>query len=567
MTVQLSVVMPVHDVAPWIEEQLDCVLRQDVDLEVIVIDDRSSDDTFALVERVALRDERVRLHRSGSAGGGAARNQGLDLAQGDYLVFADGDDLVPDGAYRCLVEAAESSNAAIAVGRHLKFSSGATWEPMASWYDVHDGGVTDLESTPRLVANRACWNRVFRTDFLRAEGIRFPDVARSNDIVPMVRAYVAADRIAVVSEVVYLYRERPGTSSMTARASSVDGVTSYLGQEMEVASLLADAAPNVRRAHAEVVLGADGYVHLDRFLRGQPTAHELDAVIDVVRRLLRVIPGDDREAVRAERRALWFLLANGAADVAVRFASAMHEGQDDHAVPLPIVRGWSEVIRTVVELGQEAEFALDREKLVNDGPLVLLANRAEHTDVMVLDSAVTDLVGLVAGVEGRSEVLRAVSGAVRALDPVGVKLVSGARHLAPLVVDRADPGVGLLTLAGPLGATVPDGASLELALTGPDGDEILLGLDHDDARWWLRVEDDDVHAGRHHTAFRIAFRDQRLEFTVVTARMPLPPVAEDVRLQPLADRSDGWRFLIDRRAPNPSVARRLLRAARATLGR
>lgn len=567
MTVQLSVVMPVHDVAPWIGEQLECVLRQDVDLEVIVIDDRSSDDTFALVERVALHDERVRLHRSGSAGGGAARNQGLDLAQGEYVVFADGDDLVPDGAYRCLVEAAASSNAAIAVGRHLKFSSGATWEPMASWYDVHTASTTDLESMPKLLANRACWNRVFRTDFLRAEGIRFPDVARSNDIVPMVRAFVGADRIAVVPAVVYLYRERPGTSSMTARASSVDGVISYFAQETEVALLLADAAPDVRRAHAEVVLGADGYVHLDRFFRGQPTEEELDLVTSAVRRLLGVIPEVDREGLRAERRTLWFLVANGTADVAVRLASAMHEGQGHHGVPLPLVHAWAAAIRSADALGRQAEFALDREKLVNDGPLVLLANRAEHTDVSVLEAAVTDLSALITDVGGRSEVLRAVAEAVRALDPIGVGLVSGARHLAPLVVDRARPGVGSLTLSGPLGTEVPEGASLELTVTGAGGVETRLGLDHEGDRWWLGVEDDDVQRGRNRTTFRIAFRGRHLELPVVTARMPLPPVPADVQLQPLADRADGWRFLIDRRAPSPSVARRLLRAARAALGR
>ena len=577
MSAQLSVVMPVHDVAPWIEEQLDCVLRQDVDLEVIVIDDRSNDETVAIVERIASRDPRVRLHRSRAAGGGAARNQGIDLAQGEYVVFADGDDLVPDGAYRALIDAAERSDAVIALGRHLKFSSGSTWEPMSSWYDVLTESVTDLQAMPRLLANRACWNRVFRTDFLRASGVRFPNAPRSNDIVPMVRAFLAADRVAVVPEVVYLYRERPGASSMTARASGIDGVLSYFDQEIEVASLLADAAPEVRRAHAEVVLDADGYVHLERFLRGQPDAHDLHRVIRAVHDLLAVVPTEDRQALRAERRALWFAVANGAGEIAVRLASALHDARDDRDVPPVLLRAWVDVIRSVGVLGEEAVFALDRGSLVNDGPLVLLANRAEHTDVSVLGSAVTDLGPLTAGAEGNSELLRAMAGAVHGQDPLAVQLVSMVRHLAPLVVDEAHPDAGGLTLSGPVAGTVPDGVSLDMVLTatptenatltgaGAAGTQAVLRVDHRSSRWSLRLENGDIATGRHRAVVRISFRGLRLDFPVVTARMPLPPVPSGVQLQPLADRADGWRFLVDRRVPSGHFARRLLRAARARL--
>ncbi|ROP63993.1 glycosyltransferase family A protein [Curtobacterium sp. PhB115] len=573
MSVRLSVVMPVHDVAPWIEEQLDCVLRQDVDLELIVIDDRSSDETFAIVERIASGDPRVRLHRSRVAGGGAARNQGIDLAQGEYVVFADGDDLVPDGSYRALVDAADRGDAVIALGRHLKFSSGSTWEPMSSWYDVLEESVTDLETMPRLLANRACWNRVFRTEFVRAAGVRFPDVPRSNDIVPMVRAVLAADRIAVVPEVVYLYRERPGTSSMTARASGVDGVMSYFDQELEVASLLADTAPSVRAAHAEVVLAADGYVHLKRFLRGQPDAHDLDRVVRAVRDLLAALPTTDRATIRAERRALWFAVANGEGGLAVRLASALHDARDHHEATPTLLRAWADAVRSVGALGGSAVFSLDRASLVNDGPLVLLANRAEHTDVTVLRSAVADLGPEVQGIDGHSELLHAVAEAVRANDPLALQLVSAVRHLAPLVVDEAHPDTDGVSLTGPLVATVPDGASLEMVLTavgtaeGPAtaGAEVVFGLEHEAPRWSLRIANGDLATGRHRAAVRIAFRGLRLEFPVVTARMPLPPVMEGVQLQPLADRADGWRFLVDRRAGGVPLARRLLRAARARL--
>ncbi|WP_144714544.1 glycosyltransferase family 2 protein [Curtobacterium pusillum] len=563
-TVQLSIIVPVHDVGPWIREQLDCILRQDVDLEVIVIDDHSGDDTVAVVQEMAAQDGRVRLHHAASVGGGAARNEGLDLARGEYVAFADGDDLVPDGAYRTLIRALESTDAEMAIGRHLKFSSGATWEPMATWYDVTSAAVTNLDGMPALLANRACWNRVFRSGFLRASGVRFPDAARSNDVVPMVCALVAAERIAVVPSIVYLYRQRPGASSMTARASGVEGTLSYIVQESAAALLLAGSEPEVRRAHARVVLDADGYVHLARFLRECPSEQDVARVVEAVRGLLAELPLIDREAVRAERRALWYLVAEGAADLAVQFAVATQEDPTADGVRLASLRAWAATIAWRGGPAATSVFELDRDALLDEGPLVLLANRAEHTDSCTLEKAISDLAPLMTVTRTRSEVLRAVAQAVQNGDALGVRMVSAVRHLAPFVVDVASPDAAGLTMEGPLRSDPLDGVRLEIAMTSDDGTEFVSAIEHDDARWRSRVHTEDLAPGRHRVALVVSFRDLELRLPVVTARMPLPPVGDGVQLQPLADRADGWRVLVDRRAA-PHLLRRFARAARSRL--
>nr|BFF13335.1 hypothetical protein GCM10025699_46380 [Microbacterium flavescens] len=97
--VELSVVVPVHNVGPWIEQCLTSILDQDVSsMEVIVVDDHSTDDTVERILAVAGDDPRLRLITAPPRRGGAhARNRGVDLAVGEFLVFADGDDLVPRG--------------------------------------------------------------------------------------------------------------------------------------------------------------------------------------------------------------------------------------------------------------------------------------------------------------------------------------------------------------------------------------------------------------------------------------------------------------------------------------
>ncbi|MDZ8171044.1 glycosyltransferase family 2 protein [Microbacterium xanthum] len=266
--VLLSVVIPTHDVGAWIAETLTSVLAQDIaDMEVIVVDDASTDDTAEIVSRFAASDDRVRLVHAALRGGGSARNRGVQEAAGRYLVFCDGDDLVPQGAYRSMVGSLEDSGSDIAFGDFLKFSPTDTWRPTASMaaYARPARGIR-LVDEPTLILARPCWNKVFRREFWTAAGIAFPDVPRSNDIVPMVSAYARAERVDILSDVVYLYRERPGATSMTAKADSADSVLSYLTQERECARVIADLGDAaLTSAYRRLIWDRDGFVHVAKF--------------------------------------------------------------------------------------------------------------------------------------------------------------------------------------------------------------------------------------------------------------------------------------------------------------
>ncbi|WP_194383531.1 glycosyltransferase family 2 protein [Microbacterium luteum] len=279
--VLLSVVIPTHDVGAWIAETLVSVLAQDVaDMEVVVVDDASTDDTAAIVSRFAESDDRVRLIHAEQRGGGSARNRGVAEASGRYLVFCDGDDLVPLGAYRAMVESLERTDSDIAFGDFLKFSPTDTWRPTASMsaYARPAQGIR-LVDEPTLILARPCWNKVFRRDFWTSSEITFPDVPRSNDIVPMVTAYARAEKVDILSDVVYLYRERPGATSMTARADSADSVLSYLTQERECARVIADLGDDaLTAAYRRLIWDRDGFVHVAKFA-ASPTRGAREAEI------------------------------------------------------------------------------------------------------------------------------------------------------------------------------------------------------------------------------------------------------------------------------------------------
>src|SRR5664279_78791 len=117
----LTVVVPAHDVAPWLDECLTSIRGQEgVELRIVVVDDHSSDGTSEIVARHVAADERVVLLQAEERGGGAARNLGAATAGTPYLAFVDGDDLVPPDAYRTMVGSLEQSGSDLVVGNFLK---------------------------------------------------------------------------------------------------------------------------------------------------------------------------------------------------------------------------------------------------------------------------------------------------------------------------------------------------------------------------------------------------------------------------------------------------------------
>ncbi|MBE1876374.1 glycosyltransferase family 2 protein [Myceligenerans pegani] len=323
----LSVVVPAYNVGAWVRECLSSILDdQDADLEVVVVDDGSTDDTWDIVTGFAASHPEVRAVRSPGVGGAQARNYGAEIARGEYLAFADADDLVPRGAYPRMLDAARAGNADMVAGSFLKFYTTRTWRPTWRWPAFHEPrtGVT-LADQPSLICNRACWNRVFRRDFWFREGIYFPTVPRSNDIVPMTKALVAAKRIAVVPDTVYLYRDRPGSSSMSSQSAGLDSFVSYLSQEIvcrELVSSVGDAT--LDREYGRLFARADGWVHLVKFLDGLDTgtadAGGLELAREMLARQISELPQDVLDDLGPAQRWAYGLAAAGHWSLAAELA-------------------------------------------------------------------------------------------------------------------------------------------------------------------------------------------------------------------------------------------------------
>ena len=529
----LSVVVAAHDAAPWVDELLESLRAQQLaGLEVVVVENGSRDGTAERVAALAVDDPAIRLVRSAATTAAEARNVGVTAARGVYLVFADADDIVPDGAYRVMLDSLEASGSDMVIGDHLKFSAHRTWSPTERWYSFDEArrGIAPIE-VPELLSGRPCWNRMFRRSFWDRAELHFPDVASVEDIEPMTRAFVAAESIDVIPACVYLYRDRGDASSLSRRADA-DVTVRYLEQELACAELVR-GDPVLRRQHAEVVLDADGWAHLHRFLSTGPDERSCAAVARATGRLLDEVPLDGLDAVAPLRRALWLLVVGGDWSAARSFVSA-----SEGAAGADRLAAWTSALASVRQTDPAAAAGLAR-----DGLVPAFVNGAEHVAPEWFAERLPGLRGIELAATG--SVLRdAMVTAIRSEDVTAVREVSALRHVVPLVVDRVDAVEDGLVVAGPadLGARALDAV---VHLTGPASWSTPVLSDGATGGWSAVLTAESLPAGRY--SVTVAFRGVDGGFPLVTARMPLPPVAAGAPMQPLADRRDGWHFLVDRR--------------------
>src|SRR4051812_6251676 len=121
--IKVSVITPVYNVEEYLEETIDSLVNQTLSpIEIIMIDDGSTDRSPEIIEEYSRRYPNVIFVQQENSGPGAARNTGLKMARGEYISFVDSDDLLPHDALESMYETALAKKSAIVLGASLSFN-------------------------------------------------------------------------------------------------------------------------------------------------------------------------------------------------------------------------------------------------------------------------------------------------------------------------------------------------------------------------------------------------------------------------------------------------------------
>lgn len=211
---KVSVILPVYNVEKYLRQCLDSVIGQTLkEIEIIAVDDGSTDDSPAILDEYAAREPRMKVIHQRNAGAGAARNAGLDAATGDYVIFLDPDDYVEKVMLRSMYDLAIEEKADVTCSAWMVHEGDEPGKGYRRGYDLEivnvRGSKTPSELGERLFTafGFVPWNKLVRRGFLKERNIRFQEIPRTNDVYFSTSAIALADRIAVINGAYYHYRQ------------------------------------------------------------------------------------------------------------------------------------------------------------------------------------------------------------------------------------------------------------------------------------------------------------------------------------------------------------------------
>jgi CDP-glycerol glycerophosphotransferase len=248
---RISIVVPVCNVAPYLQTCLQSLAQQTVsDLEIVMVDDGSTDESRDIAERFVTGDRRFRLLRQPNAGLGAARNAGIEVSRGEFISFVDGDDVVPRHAYEVLIGALDRTGSDFSSGNVRRLTSLGTTRTFLARAFERTQLQTHIVRSPDLVVDRIACNKLFRRSFWDRHGFRFPEGVLYEDIAVILPAHYLASSVDALEETVYLWRRRERDDlSITQRRTEPKALRDRVTAVDYVSRFLADRGLTKEKLH------------------------------------------------------------------------------------------------------------------------------------------------------------------------------------------------------------------------------------------------------------------------------------------------------------------------------
>lgn len=212
----VSVIVPVYNASRYLPKCIESLLGQTLhDAEFIFVDDGSSDSSSSILKQAAFDDCRVHVVEQGNLGAAVARNSGIELARGQYIIFLDADDWFDQDMLQSMSELLCESNAEVCEASFYLYDekSGSN-----SRYEKPCGGLgpgiynrDDIQ--PELFSHwGAPWNKMFKRRFITKNNIQFQNLPNTNDVYFVFRSLLSAEKVVITDKAFVHYRWRSGSS-------------------------------------------------------------------------------------------------------------------------------------------------------------------------------------------------------------------------------------------------------------------------------------------------------------------------------------------------------------------
>lgn len=258
---KVSVIIPVYNAEEHLSEAVDSVLNQDFkDLEVICVDDGSTDKSSSILHKYQQDDPRLKIFPQQNSGGSAARNTGLAHAEGDYIMFLDSDDVYADGVIGDAYNCAQDNNVDIVfynfarfVGKPSRFAIKNRRAPKENINYFTKQTYADRFFNDFAIIT---WNKLIRRSVISENSLVFDvQLSHNHDVDFSIRLMLAANNYAWLDRVGYFYRSNDTGLTATRRSDPTNVLKILIHLDKMVASKYAIVKPSYDKYVADMIAG------------------------------------------------------------------------------------------------------------------------------------------------------------------------------------------------------------------------------------------------------------------------------------------------------------------------
>ena len=203
----ISIIVPVYNVEPYLRKCLDSIINQTYrDLEILIIDDGSTDGSGEICNEYAASDHRLQVIHQNNKGLSEARNSGIDIATGDYILFVDGDDWIESNTVECLYQACLDHNAEVSCCGHYKeFADRTTVHSLVTSKKEYEGEEIVVPAMKGSFAHYA-WEKLWERSLF--EECRFPSGMQFEDVATTWKLFLRCNKVVCIPDVLFHYTYR-----------------------------------------------------------------------------------------------------------------------------------------------------------------------------------------------------------------------------------------------------------------------------------------------------------------------------------------------------------------------
>lgn len=236
---KVSIIVPVYNVEQYVAKCVESLQKQTyTNIEIILVDDGSTDSSGKLCDELAKTDYRIRVIHKKNGGLSSARNTGYKNASGEYLMYIDSDDVVKVGVVEKCVNVAQKEQSDVVIFGYEKISEEGQVLEICQWKErtyTHDEMVNRLYKAICEMSFGYAWNKLYRKEILDNSGILADaKIIDREDLVYNMRLLHHWEKISYINYVGYEYLQRSNSLLHNANLARLNGIEYFINQMQEI---------------------------------------------------------------------------------------------------------------------------------------------------------------------------------------------------------------------------------------------------------------------------------------------------------------------------------------------